>query len=111
MARETFTWYPDAGGVETTTPTVSVTKFGDGYEARLAKGINAVPTKWALTFTRAVGEAQSIRAFLVRQAGVTAFIWTTPLVETGVWVCRNWKLTRDRGTTQVTCEFERVYEI
>jgi phage-related protein len=111
MARDIFTWYPDAGAVETTTPNVAVTKFGDGYETRLAKGINAVPAKWALTFTKTMSEALAIRSFLVLKAGTISFTWTTPLNETATWVCRNWKLTRDRGTTQVTCDFEQVYEI
>lgn len=110
MSRNTFSWYPDAETDRSIEPAVLVTKFGDGYEARTASGINTMRAKWSLKFTRDMTEAASILAFLANEGGLTAFNWETPLHETLVVVCRSWKSSRDRGTTTITCDFEQVFE-
>ena len=43
MATQTFSWYPDASSQQSCKPAVQVTKFGDGYETRVAVGINTMP--------------------------------------------------------------------
>ena len=111
MADLTFTWYPDADSTSSCKPTVDVTKFGDGYELRVPNGLNHLPMKWSLSFTREAVEAGEILAFLRERGGSKAFNWTTPNEETGVYVCREWQHRQMKGgTLQITCDFEQVFE-
>lgn len=112
MARLTFTWFPDSAGEATEEPSVNVTKFGDGYEARTSDTLNVTKQNWQLTFTkgRAGGEGEAIRAFLKARRGVESFIWTNQFNETSFYVCRKWTFKSDRGEVSVTALFEEVFE-
>lgn len=110
MARLTFDWFPDASSELTEEPTVNVTKFGDGYEARISDTINVAPQKWSLTFTRTREICAAARAFLKAHRAVDSFYWTNPLNETGVYVCRSWKLKTESGKATLTATFEEVFE-
>lgn len=108
----TFTWYPDMASDNTEAPEVKVTKFGDGYEARVANAVNVIKQSWSLTFTkgRPTGECQAIRAFLKARKGVEAFNWTNPFNEAGVYVARKWTSTSNEGYLTVKVTFEQVFE-
>lgn len=111
MATGTFTWLPDLGSQCSEEPNVTVTKFGDGYESRLATSINSQPEKWAVTFTKTLKEFREIRAFLKEQGAVTAFDWTTPAGDDGKFVCRSWNGKQyGYGVFQITADFEQVFE-
>lgn len=80
----TFTWVPSYGSRETTKPTVNTVKFGDGYEQRVATGINTMPRTWELELTNKPSVvADAIVAFLRQNKAVTAFKWTPPHGEPG----------------------------
>jgi phage-related protein len=67
---------PDRGLKADNKPRVLVARYGDGYEQRVADGINNVPEKWNLTWkNRTSAEANKIVKFLEDQGGVTAFDW------------------------------------
>lgn len=105
---ERFTWLPAPGARCSEKPTVDPIKFGDGYEQRVGRGINADPCKWALKFTRYVPE---VLAFLKRHGGRTSFIWTDPLGVSSVFICREWSVGHLGGNVfDLTCEFEEVFE-
>ena len=111
MTRPTFTWYPDVGATERNIPDVLVTKFGDGYEARVANGINTNRAIWGVKFTRVNTEVEAILAFLEARNAVETFTWTTPRNGIGVYICRNWQQSRMQGGAMtITADFERVYE-
>ena len=110
MPLQTFSWKPDIESQQSCKPSVQVTKFGDGYEARLAMGINTMPMKWSLQFTKGRTEALDIVNFLRARGAVQAFNWTNPLDEAGVYVCREWKVTSKAGGLLISCEFEQVFE-
>ena len=60
-------------------PRVRIQKFGDGYEQRLAEGINNIVNNFTITLVnRAKAEADDIIAFFEAKAGVTAFEFTYP---------------------------------
>ncbi|EPD3172470.1 phage tail protein [Acinetobacter baumannii] len=106
-----FEWSPDLGCERDETPLVTVTKFGDGYEARLATGINSQPNKWTVTFTNNLDEYRKIRAFLKQHGAVKAFEWVDPEGELGRYVCRSWKSKQvGFGVLQITGVFEQVFE-
>jgi len=111
MSFNTFTWKPDLGAQKQIKPNVHTMKFGDGYEARVANGINFVPMTWTLKFTRALYEATQIDEFLKGQAGLTAFNWTDPSGTSSVYVCRQWdKAQQEFGVHVVSATFEQVFE-
>ena len=111
MSKPTFTWNPDLGASRTVTPRVTVVKFGDGYEQRMANGINPVVQVWQLTFTRDQQEAMEIDSFLAERKSVESFLWTTPHGFSGTFVCRQWTVSRQSfGVFAVTATFEQVFE-
>ena len=111
MPRPVFEWYPDTGSQCSTKPNVSSTKFGDGYELRVATTINTCPEKWSVKFTRAPEESQAIDAFLRARKGQEAFTWTTPDGVEGTFVCREWRKNRLKGgSMEISCDFEQVFE-
>lgn len=110
MSKPIFTWPPDQGSQQNCKPNVHVAKFGDGYESRVASGLNNQPMTWSLTFDRASDESGAILAFIRARGGVESFTWTTPLNETGTYVCREWDSQRRVGGLMVTCKFDQVFE-
>lgn len=108
----TFTWAANYGAAATRAPGVKSVKYGEGYELRLADGINTNPEVWTLQFTnRTAAEALAIDAFLTAAGGVTKFQWTTPLGVTANFICRQWDVSITWGNVYtVSGKFEQVFE-
>jgi len=109
----TFTHTPDFGAQAAYKPRVRVTAFGDGYEQRVADGINVRPQMWNLQFNnRTNTEAASILTFLEARNAVEAFDWTPPNEETAIKVvCREWTKTVARANLNtVQATFHQVFE-
>lgn len=107
-----FTYIADFGATAEYDPRVRVARFGDGYEQRVADGVNPMAEAWALTFAvRTDSEAAGIVGFLAARGGFEAFDWTRPDGVSIRVVCRKWNRTLDRyNMNTVTARFERVYE-
>jgi phage-related protein len=107
----TFTWIPSYTADVSEEPRVRAAKFGDGFEQRVADGINTIPKTWRLNFNhRQTAEAVAIRSFLKTQGGVTAFDWADPDGETLRYVCRDWSRTFNPGLLQsFSLTFEQVF--
>ena len=70
---------PDKQLTKTSTPRILTAKFGDGYEQRIADGINVLNETYSLTFrNRTKEEIDDIVAFLDTKQNVTKFILTLP---------------------------------
>jgi phage-related protein len=110
MARQTFTWMPEWESSMEQQPTVNVTKFGDGYETRVPTGINNNAQKWNLQFSTSNQTSQDALAFVRARNAVESFYWTNPLSETGVYVCRSWRVQRKQGVNVLSFTFEQVFE-
>jgi phage-related protein len=111
MSKPVFTWMPDSGASQTVKPTVTATKFGDGYELRTAVGINFKPKSWSVTFTQGGVATKQILDFLDARGGLEAFVWTDPMDATNTYVCRQWGSSRQGwGVYAVTATFEQVFE-
>lgn len=101
----TFSFSPDWDVAVEVTPTVRVSKFGDGYEQRYAVGLNTLPKMWDLRFSlRTDAETTAIVTFLENQGGVTAFDWTDVNGSAGKYVCRSW----NRVKKQIQSEHRNV---
>lgn len=96
------------------TPRVRTVKFGDGYEQRVASGINNQPQVWKISFSkRGDTDVQGVYDFLVARAGVEAFEWT-PRGEASPrkFVCRKWSRKFDHYDVVQGLSFtlEEVFE-
>ena len=68
---------PDKGLSKSNTPVIFVAEFGDGYEQRIANGINNLKQKFNVSFaTREKAEIDDIVGFFESTNGVTAFNFT-----------------------------------
>jgi len=108
---------PDKMMAAKSTPKVRVTDFGDGYQQRIAAGINNLEQNYSVGFAnRTKEEIDDIVAFFVSKGGVTNFTFTIPdsnnSGETAIKViCESWSqayLTGDYYTCSAI--FKRVYE-
>ena len=108
---------PDKGFSRTSEPRIFRTEFGDGYEQRLANGINNLVENYSLSFNnRTKEDIDDITAFFATKGAVTAFTFTIPdsnnSGETAVKViCNNWSQAYKVGDYySCTATFRRVYE-
>lgn len=100
------------------TPRVLRAQFGDGYEQRLADGINNIAQTFTLRFNnRTDDNADDIMSFFEDKKGVTAFDYTYPDTnETGgektiKVICDSYALTFvNDNFSMVEATFKRVYE-
>ena len=109
----TFTWTPSVGANLSMRPNVRRVAFGDGYEQRLAYGLNTNLQVWQLAFSaRTDVETDSIMNFLDARNGVESFDWTTPDNVSGKkWVCRQWQKSMIAfNINSISCQFEEVAE-
>lgn len=106
----TLTYVPSYALEISHEPRVLVSKFGEGYEQRLADGINSQLKRYAVTFdTRDNVEADGIEAFFVAQGAVAAFDWTPPRGIAAKFVCRRWKkVLLNAANNVVQAEFDEV---
>ena len=109
---------PDKSMTRSSKPKIHYAQFGDGYEQRLADGINNLVESYAIAFNnRTKEEIDDIIAFFENKGGVTAFTYTVPDTnESGnevaiKVVCSDWKKTYTFGDYySATATFKRVYE-
>lgn len=60
-------------------PDIFIQTFGDGYEQRLGRGINALSQSYTVSFvTRTNTEINNIVTFLEDKGGVTSFVFAPP---------------------------------
>ena len=69
----------DRGIQRQSTPRVLVARFGDGYEQRIADGINSVDEVFSVTFNnRSAAEVDDITGYFASLKGATSFTYTIP---------------------------------
>lgn len=104
---------PDFGAQKRTQPNVRVVRFGDGYEQRLAYGVNTQPKNWSLTWSASSNsDADAIEAFWEARGAVESFDWT-PIGDTTSYkfVCRQWQRQHQYADINtITATFEQVFE-
>jgi|TARA_B110000495_G_C23028839_1_gene612070 phage-related protein len=115
---------PDKGLSRSSKPRVRVAQFGDGYQQRVADGINATEESFSVSFSnRSKAEADDINAFFVLKKGVIAFNFTVPdsnsstndsagsPVTTVKVICSEWQQSYTQLTgSSISATFTRVYE-
>ena len=109
---------PDKGFKRVNKPKVHTISFGDGYEQRLADGINALQQELNVSFsTRPKAEIDDLVAFFEGLGGVTKFRFDIEdsnagsSTETIKCVCEDWQQTWAYDNFySLTAKFRRVYE-
>jgi phage-related protein len=102
-------------------PKIHTVSFGDGYEQRLADGINNLQQSMNVTFRlRPKAEIDALIDFFEDLGGVTKFQMTidkdtagsdTNATRTIKVVCKNWEQTYNYDNYySLSATFERVYE-
>jgi len=94
---------PDRSMAKASTPRVLTASFGDGYEQRIADGINTLNETYSLTFaTRLKADIDDIVAFLDGKKGVSSFVLTLPDTN-------NTTRTGERDVKVVTTNYSTTY--
>ena len=108
---------PDKMMSASSTPNIIETNFGDGYQQRIAKGINNLQQTYGVSFdNRTKEEIDDITAFFTNKGGVTKFDFTIPdsnnSGETTIKViCPSWSQAYTTGDYYgCSATFTRVYE-
>ena len=112
------TFAPDKGFTRKKTPTIYKVEFGDGYEQRIANGINNLKQEFSINFaTRLKADIDDIADFLELKGGVTPFDYTyadsneSGGEKTVKVVCDSWDQTWEYAEYySLSCTFRRVYE-
>jgi phage-related protein len=105
-----FNYCPATGATKDITPRVRSSVFGDGYQQRVADGINTITRKWMVTFTRKEADIDLIEDFLISRAGVESFTWTPPEGIEGRFICKSWARNLPAIAAQsISCTFEEVF--
>ena len=108
---------PDKSLSRASKPKVHLATFGDGYEQRLADGINSIKETFNVSFqTRPKADIDDIVGYFESLKGVTAFNFTIPdsnnsgesVVKV---VCDDYSISYDYGDFySASATFRRVYE-
>ena len=109
---------PDKSLKRSSKPKVHLATFGDGYEQRLADGINSIVETFSVSFkTRPKADINNIIGYLGSLKGVTAFNFTIPDSNAGgsettiKVVCDSFEINYEYGDFYTsTAKFRRVYE-
>lgn len=88
------------------------TKFGDGYSARLADGINGQDENYNPVWANILpDDAKSLEDFFNEHEGWKSFEYTIPYELTPKrFICRGYRRSYPTGVTRtIEAQFERVY--
>tara|TARA_R110000751_G_scaffold125859_1_gene227602 strand:+ start:135 stop:518 length:384 start_codon:yes stop_codon:yes gene_type:complete len=95
---------PDKSMTKASTPRVLIATFGDGYEQRIADGINTLNETYSLSFkTRLKADIDDIVAFLDGKKSVSSFTLTLPDTN-------NTTRTGERDVKVVTTDYSVTYD-
>lgn len=104
-----FLWKPSYSSQVTSSPKVRKVKFADGYEQRSKALINNNLLEFNLSFeNRNDKEAKAILHFLHSRKGAGVFYWLpySPFQEVRIFVCPEWKHTRNfHNNNTITAKF------
>lgn len=107
-----FIWTPSYGTNVNQQPRNLNVKFGDGYESRMADGINNDLLTLDLNFeSRGINETVAILHFLTQRNGKESFVFTPlpPYSLAKKFICRNWHETQVfYGNYNIQATFEEV---
>lgn len=104
---------PSMGSSKNRTYNVRRTNFGDGYQQRVADGLNHKRDSWSLTWEGLTDtDADSIETFLDARAGHESFYWTPPNGSQGLYTCDGYARTEDGPShATVNAQFVQAFDL
>ncbi|RSK77852.1 phage tail protein [Pandoraea apista] len=107
---DTFIWSPRADASGDTTFAVRKAQFGDGYEQRVADGLNNQRSSYQLTFVGDAAKISAILAFLDAHAGAKSFFWTPSLRPQALFVCEKYSdPVKDGSIYTISATFDQTF--
>ena len=104
-----FNWIPEESIKVSVKPKVKVISFGDGYEQRIADGINNQLREYSLSFSGEEADIREIDKFLTEHGAVKAFIWTPQDTwQPGTFKCEEWSITVNGYWNQLSAKFQEI---
>mgnify|MGYP001220459516 FL=1 len=104
---------PSYNAQKTTSPQIRTTQFNDGYQHRIAFGLNTIPYEWSLTFDVSESESDTIETFLeARALNGESFDWQPPGSAVAYkWICLKWtKRIPFLNRASLNMTFQQVFE-
>jgi phage-related protein len=108
-----FTWAPTVSNSTGDTKAVArAAQYDDGYQQRVASGLNNVQSSFSLQFVGDATKIRSIRSFLRERGGAVSFEWTPVLWdEPGLFYCEKWsEPTKDGDVYTMTAQFVQTFQ-
>lgn len=106
---DTFNFRVNTDSSGDVAPVTDASKFGDGYEQEIPRGINPEVQTWVNTFSGYAAQCAPVIDFIRSHIGV-AFFWKPPLGVTGYYKCRSHRISPQGGGYYViSMDFEQVY--
>lgn len=109
----TFDWAPTLSNYSgTTTAKARSAQFDDGYQQRVADGINNISSVFNLQWIGDETKIRAILAFLRARAGAESFFWTPPLWDdAGLFYSETWSEPVPNGTQYtITATFQQTFQ-
>lgn len=104
----TWTWPVVAGDAVEVEPRVLVSRLGDGYEQRVADGINTMLRRMSVRLVADHDTVDAAEVFLVARGAVEAFDWAGLDGVLRRWVCRKWSRSWRVDSSELSATFEEV---
>lgn len=104
---------PDYSSTLNMKPRVKKSSFADGYEQRVADGLNANPEKWRLVWNElSLAEIHILMDFFDGLNGVATFTWQSIYASTAkTYVCETWDPTPVKDDEHsLTASIYQVFE-
>lgn len=92
---------------------VLINKYGNGYEQRVADGINNAPAKWQVSWENmTLTDFTTIVTAIRSAAGVDYFTWTPPGESAGKYVVGSYSTSAISGSIYtVSAELRQVFDL
>ncbi len=108
---EVFSWCVRTEITGTGEFSVREARFGDGYRQTTSEGLNNESQQWPISLVGREDKVGPALAFLRARRGAVAFLWTPPLGEQGLYLCRNYTLVpHGAGVYTLSATFEQTFQ-
>lgn len=108
---EVFNWCVRTDVVGTTDFLTKEARFGDGYRQTSADGLNNETQQWPVSIVGRADKVRLARDFLRAHRGAVSFLWTPPLGEQGLYLCKTYNLqAHGGGVYTLSATFEQTFQ-
>jgi len=108
---EVFTWCVRTDTTGAGDFLVREARFGEGYRQTSADGLNNETQQWPISIVGRETKVGPALAFIRARQGGVAFLWTPPLGEPGLYLCKTYNITaHGNGVFTLSATFEQTFQ-